>query len=42
MDQRQPHEAVEPDGAPHVVRRQGDSADALDHRPTPRSSAAAP
>src|SRR5712691_5656236 len=30
--------AVEANGAPHVVRRQGDSADAFDHRPTPPSS----
>src|SRR5580700_2371757 len=35
MDDREPQHAVKPDGTRHVVRRQGDRADAGDHRPIP-------
>src|SRR5216683_584721 len=33
MDDREPRNAVKSDGTRHVVRRQGDRADAGDHRP---------
>jgi hypothetical protein len=38
MDDRQIEETVKFDGAPHVVRRQGDRTDAFDHRTAPSSS----
>src|SRR2546421_420139 len=35
VDDRKPQHAVKGDGTRHVVRRQGDGADARDHRPMP-------